>query len=129
MVRRIQRSAALMAAVLVAATLLAACSSLDETPPAVGVTDVEVRDNSFSSRVIEVAAGSEITWTWTGDGDHNVVGDGWSSEVRNEGTFAHRFEQPGTYDYMCTLHGGMDGRVIATEGVAGAADGERDSTP
>ncbi|MCK9517899.1 MAG: hypothetical protein M0R74_02550 [Dehalococcoidia bacterium] len=28
---------------------------------------------------------------------------------------AYTFDSPGTYDYECTLHRGMDGRIIVTE--------------
>lgn len=105
-----------MLALIALAAMLVACSSLDDEEPATGVTEVEVRDNSFSPRVIEVPTGSEITWEWTGRRDHNVVGEGWSSDVQDEGTFTHRFDESGTFDYVCTLHGGMDGRVIVTDG-------------
>ena len=30
----------------------------------------------------------------------------------------HTFTAPGTYDYRCTLHGGMGGRVVVTEETA-----------
>ena len=39
---------------------------------------------------------------------------GFQSEVMREGTFTHTFSTPGTYDYTCTLHGQMKGRVIVT---------------
>jgi plastocyanin len=46
---------------------------------------------------------------------HDVKGDGWSSgEPQRSGTFTHRFEQPDSYPYRCTLHNGMDGRVVVT---------------
>jgi plastocyanin len=31
-----------------------------------------------------------------------------------EGTFSHRFTQPGTYDYLCTLHPNMTGVIEVT---------------
>lgn len=56
--------------------------------------------------------GTEVTWTWEGDSEHNVVADAFSSDVQSEGIFRHAFDQPGTYRYRCTLHGGMDGTVL-----------------
>lgn len=102
-------------ALLIVATVAACGGSLDDDPPAVGVTTIAVRDNVFAPRVIEVGAGTAVTWDWSGAGRaHNVVGEGFASEVVGEGTFVHRFDVAGTFDYLCTLHGGMRGRVIVT---------------
>jgi plastocyanin len=56
-----------------------------------------------------------VTWVWN-DGAiaHDVKGDGFRSEVMAEGTFGHRFAQPGTYDYVCTLHPNMTGTIEVT---------------
>lgn len=108
----------IIAAALSAAVLLVACETvdLDTVEPETGVTTVSVEDNRFAPAVIEVPAGTEVTWDWTGNAAHDVDGDGWSSDVQRSGTFAFQFDEPGTYDYTCTLHRGMDGRIIVTGG-------------
>ena len=100
-----------------AALFSVACGekSLSDITPAIGVDQVSVEDNRYGPRVIQVAQGTEVTWTWEGDSDHNVVGDGFESELQDEGTFSHTFETPGSYRYVCSLHGGMTGAVIVTE--------------
>lgn len=35
-----------------------------------------------------------------------------SGNIGNGGTYAHTFASAGTYNYRCTLHGGMTGSVI-----------------
>lgn len=56
--------------------------------------------------------GSELTRTWAGSQRHNVVfGADDSSPTRADGTWSRTFDQAGTYDYRCTLHMGMRGRV------------------
>jgi plastocyanin len=108
---------------LAAALVLAGCGG-DEgggaaaaaADPVTGVTEVVAKDSRFSAAAIQVPAGGEVTWAFR-DGlvPHNVVGDGWGSgEPQRSGTFRHTFEQPGTYPYRCTLHDGMDGRVVVT---------------
>lgn len=94
----------------------AACGGpdLDNTEP-VATDAVSVEDNDFESPVVEVAAGSTVTWTWNGDNDHNVEGDGWKSETQDSGEYRQTFDTAGTYDYKCTLHPGMKGRVIVTQ--------------
>lgn len=80
--------------------------------PVVGVTDVTVAGTAFAPPVVEVTAGTEVTWTFAdGDLEHNVVGDGFTSDVASTGTFAHTFARPGSHPYRCTLHVGMEGRV------------------
>ncbi len=80
--------------------------------PVAGVTEVTVRDNRFEPAAIEVPVGTTVTWRWAGNSQHNVVGDGFESEVQKSGEFAHAFAEPGTYDYHCTLHGSMRGAVV-----------------
>lgn len=119
--RRTRRSR--LAAVLVTALLLAGCSAVaagiaDEPGPPVATTTVQVVDNDFEPPAAELTAGDALTWQWQGDRDHNVVGDGFESPAQRDGTFEHRFTDPGTYAYRCTLHGGMRGTVTVV-----AADG------
>ena len=85
---------------------------------AVPTTAVRVQDNNFDPEAIQVTAGDTVTWQWQGQNDHNVVADGFESPVQNSGSFEQRFENPGTYQYRCTLHGGMQGTVVVAEGDA-----------
>ena len=87
----------------------------DLDDPVAGVTEVAVRDNEFGPEAIEVPVGTTVTWRWEGDHPHNVVGDGFESPVQEDGTFAHTFTEAGTYDYRCTLHPGMRGKVVVTD--------------
>lgn len=111
-------------ALILAAVLFRGASSMfgasppDLNSPVSGVTTVAVADNFFAPAAIEVPTDTTVTWEWQGNADHNVVGDGFESAIQNEGEFAHTFAAPGTYDYRCTLHGGMDGRVVVTEETA-----------
>jgi plastocyanin len=102
---------------LLSVVILGACGgqSLSDITPEIGVDQVAVEDNRFGPRVIQVNRGTTVTWTWTGDRDHNVVGEGFKSGLQSEGTFAHTFDTMGSFRYLCTLHGGMTGAVIVTE--------------
>ena len=113
----------LTAALLLAAALLAGCADSgggrdDATAdqPATGATKVVATDVRFSPAAIQVPAGTEVTWSFEdGQVPHDVKGDGWGSgEPQRSGTFRHAFDRPGTYEYACTLHPRMTGRVVVT---------------
>jgi plastocyanin len=88
-----------------------------DTAPVRGVTTVDAKDLKFLPPAIEVEPGAEVTWRFVdGSVPHNVKGDGFASEIQSRGTFSHRFTRPGEYRYTCTLHGGMDGRVVVAAG-------------
>ena len=120
----------LVPALLLAAALLAGCADNGDRRndaaselPAAGVTNVVAKDISFSPAAIEVRAGTEVTWSFQdGQVPHNVHGEGWGSgDPQRSGTFRHTFDQPGTYDYACTVHPRMTGRVVVTAAKDGSS--------
>jgi plastocyanin len=113
----------LVPVLLLAAALLAGCADnrggrndATSDPPATGIHTVIAKDLRFSPAAIQVAAGTKVTRAFqNGPVPHNVKGDGWDSgQPQQSGTFARTFQQPGTYDYACTLHPSMTGRVLVT---------------
>lgn len=111
-----QSLASLLLTVVVLGGLVACNGGANRGPATTvtGVSEVAVQDNYFDAQSISVPAGTTVTWTWQGNNDHNVVGDGFESTVQTEGTFSYTFDEPGTYRYECTLHGGMTVEVIVT---------------
>jgi hypothetical protein len=76
---------------------------------------VTIEDMAFVPEWLRIEAGDTVNWVWN-DGDiaHRVAGDGFQSEVMSEGTFSYRFDEPGTFDYYCTLHPNMAGTIDVT---------------
>lgn len=76
---------------------------------------ISVRDNSFSPNATTVAPGTTVTWTWSGSNPHNVTFDDGSnvaSDTQSSGTFSRTFQNAGTYNYHCTVHGAaMSGTI------------------
>ena len=110
---------------LAAVLVLAGCggdegggNAAADAAPVTGVTEVAAKANRFSPGAIQVPAGTAVTWRFE-DGfvPHDVKGDGFASgEPKRKGSFTHTFDRPGTYPYRCTLHDGMDGRVVVVTG-------------
>lgn len=82
---------------------------------AMATTEVSVADNRFEPRVIEIAAGDTVTWTWSGSAPHDVDGEECQSELQSSGSFQHTFDTPGEFEYVCNVHGGMAGLVVVTD--------------
>jgi plastocyanin len=121
-VRAMRRPALMLAAAALAAALALAGCGGDEggggaaATPVAGVTQVAANDNRFSPGAIQVPAGTAVTWRFEDRFvPHDVKGDGFASgKPKRKGSFTHTFDRPGTYPYRCTLHDGMDGRVVVT---------------
>ena len=68
----------------------------------------------FSPTVIKVKAGDTVTWKNNDNFTHTVkVEDGPDHKVGRGDSVSIRFDKPGTYHYVCTLHShDMHGQVI-----------------
>jgi plastocyanin len=102
------------------ALALAACGTGDASTPDAATDQADgptvvIEDLAFGPETLTITAGETVTWVWNdGAVEHDVKGDGFRSEVMSEGTFSHRFDEPGTYDYVCTLHPNMTGTIEVT---------------
>ena len=101
------------AAALVLVLLLVAPSS----GGAAGVRVVKIEDIDFTPRSVTVRKGTTVRWDFLDQGvSHNVISRGSprfsGSPVKSRGSYRVTFRKSGTYRYVCTLHPGMDGRVV-----------------
>ncbi len=81
--------------------------------------DISVGNNIFTPGSVRVAVGASLTWTWVSPvtQGHNVTfvtaggpANCATSNV-NGNTCARPFPNPGTFNYSCTIHAGMDATV------------------
>ena len=102
-------------AVLAAAALAAGCGGTGESSEPVATTEVKmVKSYRFDPKTIEIEAGQTVTWTNEDNFTHTVQVEGQEDhEVGRGESVEITFDEPGTYDYVCTLHRqDMDGTVI-----------------
>jgi len=81
---------------------------------------VRIVDFDFAPKTVTVAVGASVTWTNGGTARHTATADRGtfdSKALGPGGTFAFKFDAPGTYAYHCDIHPSMTGAVT----VAGAA--------
>ena len=108
-------------AVIVAAAVIVAIvlSMQSPPPPGNGGGDpytVDMKGLAYSPRTLTVPVGTTVNWT-NSDGtthtvtfDNEIIAD--SGNIPDGGRYSVTFDQPGTYNYHCTIHPGMTGQII-----------------
>jgi plastocyanin len=77
--------------------------------------DVVMDNFSFTPAMASVPVGTTVKWTNRDDVPHNVVSiqQTFKSPALDTGeTFLHRFDVPGTFEYFCSIHPRMTGKVV-----------------
>ena len=114
------RTVRLAVAALSLVLVTAACGGGDDDDGGAAEPGVVlVEDNKFSPKTIKVGVGDTVTWKFVGNSAHNVTFDeGESSDLMKDGEFERTFEEAGTFDYTCTVHPGMTGKVDVSDSAA-----------
>ena len=124
------RSIIALGLALTVALALAACSSTassptpgaTQAPPAAGAA-VTIVDFAFQPADLAVKVGDTVTWTNAGNAPHTVKwdvapaqGSQASDPLAKGGTpYQRTFDAPGTFTYVCGIHGSMKGSITVTE--------------
>lgn len=75
--------------------------------PALADTLITIKDFDFMPMTVSVPVGTTVTWKNLDGEPHTVVSpDGvFRSKALDEGdSFSFKFDKPGTYKYLCTIH-------------------------
>src|SRR5262245_37219597 len=94
---------------------------------------VTMGDNFFSPNSVTVAVGDTVSWRNNGQATHNATASDGSFATGNispGGSGSHTFSSAGTFDYVCTIHPGMNGtvRVLASSSGGGGGGGGGSTT-
>lgn len=83
------------------------------TPNAVETTNnVNIKDFAFSPSDIKVKKGTMVTWKNEDSSIHKIKSDSFESGDINTGnTYQFKFENVGTFTYICSIHPSMKGTV------------------
>ncbi|SRR5260221_879210 len=76
---------------------------------------IEIDNFKFGMASIEVAVGTTVTWTNRDDVPHTVVSTTKlfkSAPLDTNETFSYTFKEPGTFEYFCSVHARMTGKII-----------------
>ena len=102
------------------AAVVSACGSSDSKDSKgsgeSGSPSIGMRGLKFVPAQAEVKVGQKVTWTNDEDIDHNVTaerGAKFKSKAFGRGaTYSFTPRTAGTIEYVCTLHPGMEGRLV-----------------
>ena len=121
---RHRRIALLLGAVGLASLLTAALPELpaaDEPAVAAAASPATIQiDNfAFAPATLTVIAGTTVTWKNEDDSPHRVTekNNGFTSAALDtDDSFSHTFAAPGEYDYFCSMHPYMVGKIVVKPG-------------
>jgi amicyanin len=85
---------------------------------ATAANKVVIDNFTYSPAELTVPVGAKVTWTNRDDVPHTVTSPKKprlldSGTLDTDQSFSHVFTEPGTYEYFCTVHPKMTGKVIA----------------
>ena len=78
-------------------------------------TTVLMKSFDFSPMTLTVPAGTTVTWKNLDGAPHTVTsadGSFRSMALERNDSFAFKFDKPGTYKYICSIHPKMTAAVI-----------------
>jgi plastocyanin len=84
---------------------------------AAGESQVGIDNFTFSPGTITVPVGTKVEWVNNDDIPHTVTettGKFSSAALDTEDKFSFTFTQAGTFEYFCSLHPHMVGKVVVT---------------
>ena len=77
---------------------------------------IDIDSFSFSPATLTIPVGAKVTWTNKDDVPHTVVSTNntfpHSPALDTEESFSYAFARAGTYEYYCSVHPKMLGKVV-----------------
>jgi len=90
-------------------------TSTPAATPVTGQASVNISGFAYIPQTLTVFVGTTVTWTNNDSVVHTVTSDNNlfdSGNIATGATFSHTFEQKGTFNYHCTIHPFMTGKII-----------------
>ncbi|HKS31032.1 MAG TPA: cupredoxin family copper-binding protein [Chthoniobacterales bacterium] len=88
-------------------------------PTATNKNVIEIKDFMFNPMTITVKSGETVTWINRDDEPHTVVSVGKkfqkSSALDTDQKFTVTVGAPGTYEYFCSVHPKMTGKIVVEQ--------------
>ena len=79
---------------------------------------MNITDFKFDPATLTVPVGTTVTWTNQDEEPHTVAakdGSFHSPGMDTHGTYSFTFTTAGSFDYICSIHPFMTGKVVVTK--------------
>jgi len=109
---------------LVGVFILSGCSGTSNTAVPAGQTptsaqtvvtsnSINIQNFAFSPATLTVKKGATVTWTNNDSAPHQIKSATFNSSQLSKGqSFSFTFDAVGTFDYSCSIHPSMLGKII-----------------
>lgn len=113
---------------LLLAVLMAGCTQEPSTPPSETPAEtstpempategplIDITNFAFHDEILEISPGTTVTWVNNDKAPHTVTFSGIQvdSKTLNQGDrFSYSFQESGEYDYSCSIHPSMKGKIV-----------------
>lgn len=90
-------------------------TSTPATTPTPAQASVEISGFAFVPQTLSVPPGTTVTWTNNDSSSHTIASNDnlfQSGNLAKGATFSHTFGQKGTFNYHCSIHPAMTGKII-----------------
>ena len=78
-------------------------------------SQVTIQDFSFQPMTLTVPVGAKVTWVNRDEEPHTIFSTDSifkSKALDTDDQFSFTFEKPGTYEYFCSVHPKMTGKIM-----------------
>jgi len=115
MLRTHLRTLTVVAAVGALSALFRTGAQAGQSTPPPPTVNVAIDNFKFGVVSIEIAAGTTVTWTNHDDVPHTVASTTKvfkSPALDTNETFSYTFKSAGTFEYYCSMHPRMTGKIV-----------------
>ncbi len=84
---------------------------------------IQIDNFAFSPTALAVTAGTTVTWKNADDSPHRIAaknGAYSSAALDTDDSYSHTFATPGVYQYFCSIHPYMVGKIVVKPAGAGS---------
>ncbi len=87
--------------------------NVSETPNPQGQNQISIKNFVFSPAELNINAGETVVWVNNDSVSHDISGSGFKSPLMSNGqSYSFTFSTAGTFDYICSIHPSMKGKII-----------------
>ena len=121
-IMKIKKHFTFITLIIIALAILSGCTQ--QTTDQAGEKDVEkasqgtitvsIKDFKFNPAAITITKGTKVTWVNEDSAPHTATSEGSfdSGTLSKDQSFSDIFAEAGTFDYKCSIHPSMKGKVI-----------------